>query len=258
MIKEMIVILSPAKTLDFNREIKTSEYSEPIFKEKAHILIEELRKYSPNELASLMKLNEELSELNFFRYHDWNIEHSLSNSRQAIIAFKGAVFQGLMAEDFSKNQLDFAQKHLRILSGLYGVLKPLDLIEAYRLEMGTKLKNTKGKDLYVFWRDLITDYFNEELGNHKDNFIINLASNEYFSVIDAYKLGSKVIAPVFKEYKQGRYKNITIYAKRARGLMARYIIENEIEDPEDLKNFEEEGYEYNESLSKDNQPVFTR
>lgn len=254
----MIAILSPAKNLEFNRNIRTSLHSEPIFKEEAFELVEETRKYSPPELSSLMKISDELSELNFFRYVDWTLEHNITNSKQAGLAFAGAVYQGLKAEEFNDHQLEYAQIHLRILSGLYGVLRPLDIIQPYRLEMGTKLTNKKGKDLYAFWKEKITDYFNEELSYHKDNILLNLASKEYFSSIDINNFSGNVITPVFKEYRNGAYKNITIYAKRARGLMAKFIVENEIESIEELKRFEEEGYLYNEALSNDRELVFTR
>lgn len=254
----MIAILSPAKTMEINKDNKIEHYSEPIFKKEALKLVEELRKYSPYDLASLMKINDELSELNFFRYIDWELGHSLLNSRQAILAFKGAVYQGLRADEFNEEQLNYAQEHLRVLSGLYGVLRPLDLIEPYRLEMGIKLKNSKGKNLYHFWKEKITHNINDEINKQENKALINLASNEYFSAIDAEKIEGKIITPVFKEYRQGTYKNITIYAKRARGLMAKYIVENQIDEIEALKSFEEEGYEYNDGLSKENQLVFTR
>ncbi|ERI93069.1 hypothetical protein HMPREF1982_01890 [Clostridiales bacterium oral taxon 876 str. F0540] len=254
----MIAILSPAKTLNFNREYKVEKYTEPLFKNEAFELIKELRKYSPEELSGLMKINQELSELNFFRNMEFNTEHNISNAKQAALTFHGAVYQGLKAEEFNEEQLDYAQEHLRILSGLYGVLRPFDIIQAYRLEMGIKLKNPKGKDLYDFWRDRITNYFNKEMLNQKNKTIINLASNEYFSSIDTKKFNGNIITPVFKEYKQGKYKIIAIYAKRARGLMAKYIIENKIDSVEGLKDFEEEGYVFEEGMSSDRELMFTR
>jgi cytoplasmic iron level regulating protein YaaA (DUF328/UPF0246 family) len=254
----MIAILSPAKTLEFSKRHKTIEYTQPIFKEEALELIEELRQYSPLDLEGLMKVNAELAELNFFRHLEWEEEHNINNSKQALLAYHGAVYQGLGAETFDTRQLKFAQHHLRILSGLYGVLRPLDIVQPYRLEMGAKLKNIKGKDLYYFWREIITGYFNEEFSKSPDRVLINLASNEYFSVIDAKRLSAEVYTPIFKEYRNGIYKNITIYAKRARGLMARFIVENEIDKVYELMAFEEEGYEFNENLSNDRELVFTR
>lgn len=254
----MIAILSPAKTLEFNKRYKTVEYTQPIFKEEALELIEELRQYSPPDLEGLMKVNAELAELNFFRHLEWKEEHNIDNSKQAVLAYHGAVYQGLGAETFNTRQLKFSQLHLRILSGLYGVLRPLDIVQPYRLEMGAKLKNIKGKDLYYFWREIITGYFNEEFSKSSDRVLINLASNEYFSVIDGKWLNAEVYTPIFKEYRNGIYRNITIYAKRARGLMARFIIENEIDKVCDLMAFEEEGYEFNKNLSNDRELVFTR
>ncbi|MBL4936865.1 peroxide stress protein YaaA [Clostridium sp. YIM B02515] len=254
----MITILSPAKTLDFNRDYKIEKYTEPLFKKEAFQLIKELRRYSPEELSGLMKINQELSELNFFRNMEFDINHNLSNAKQAALTFHGAVYQGLRAEGFNEEQFDYAQEHLRMLSGLYGVLRPLDIIEAYRLEMGIKLKNSRGKNLYDFWRDKITDYFNKEMGSQNNKILVNLASNEYFTAIDIKKFKSNIITPVFKEYKHGTYRIITIYAKRARGLMAKYIIENKIDSCEGLKSFEEEGYAFQEGMSNDRELVFTR
>ncbi|MCM0649091.1 peroxide stress protein YaaA [Clostridium swellfunianum] len=254
----MIAILSPAKTLNFEQRYTDTEYTRPVFKKKALEIIELLREYSPLELSGLMKINDQLAEVNFFRHLQWKEEHDIENSKQALLAYHGAVYQGLNAQSFKRNQLEYAQKHLRILSGLYGVLRPLDLVQPYRLEMGTKLKNSRGKDLYVFWKEAITSYFNDELNNLDNKLLLNLASNEYSSVIDFRKLNGEVITPVFKEYKQGTYKNVTIYAKRARGLMARFIIENKIDEVEKLKEFEEEGYEFNKALSSSNELVFTR
>lgn len=254
----MIAILSPAKTLDFNKRYKEVKYTEPIFKKEALEVINILKEYSPIALAGLMKINDELAERNFFRHLEWKEEHTIENSKQAILAYHGAVYQGLNSEEFNEKQFEFAQKHLRVLSGLYGVLRPLDLVQPYRLEMGTKLKNDKGKDLYVFWKEAITSYFNKEFDKASNKVLLNLASNEYFSVIDVRKLKAQVVTPVFKEYRQGTYKNIIIYSKRARGLMTRFIIENEIDTTEELKNFVVEDYEFNESLSNETEFVFTR
>jgi len=254
----MIIILSPAKTLKMGKALNTNLYTEPIFIKEASSLMKELIKYSPPEMESLMKVNSKLAEQNFMRHIRWKTAHDLSNGKQAILAYDGAVYQGLGASDLSEEQLVFASGHLRILSGLYGALRPLDLIQPYRLEMGTKLKNRQGNNLYSFWRYKLTIYIKKELKKQDDNIIIDLASKEYSSAIDMSKIKAKVITPVFKDYKGGNYKVITIYTKRARGLMSRFIIQNNIVLPSELKEFDEEGYSYNEYLSSDVELVFTR
>jgi len=254
----MIIILSPAKTLKMGKALNTNLYTEPIFIKEASSLMKELIKYSPPEMESLMKVNSKLAEQNFMRHIRWKAAHDLSNGKQAILAYDGAVYQGLGASDLSEEQLVFASGHLRILSGLYGALRPLDLIQPYRLEMGTKLKNRQGNNLYSFWRYKLTIYIKKELKKQDDNIIIDLASKEYSSAIDMSKIKAKVITPVFKDYKGGTHKVITIYTKRARGLMSRFIIQNNIVLPGDLKEFNEEGYSYNEYLSSDVELVFTR
>lgn len=254
----MILILSPAKTLNFDKRYPGIAYTQPVFKNQAVELMELLKEYSPSDMAALMKISDELAEINFFRHQEWKKEHNIENSKQALLAFHGAVYQGLGAEGLRKSQLQFAQEHLRILSGLYGVIRPLDLVQPFRLEMGTKFRNNVGKDLYIFWKDLITNYFNEELNKSSDKILINLASNEYFLAIDENKLKGSIVTPVFKEYRKGEYKIITIYAKRARGLMTKYIIENGIDELERLRDFGEEGYEFNEQLSNEKNLVFIR
>lgn len=254
----MLIILSPAKTLKMEKALNTNLYTQPVFIKEASSLIKELRKYSPPEMESLMKINSKLAIENFDRHISWQENHDLSNGKQALLAYDGAVYQGICASNFTEEQLSFANEHLRILSGLYGVLKPLDVIHPYRLEMATKLKNAEGNNLYSFWKSKITDYFEVELQKQEDNILIDLASKEYSSVIDMNKINAKVITPVFKDYKNGTHKVITIYAKRARGLISRFIIENNISLPKDLKEFNEEGYCYNEYLSSDSEFVFTR
>ncbi len=254
----MIAILSPAKNLNMEKIFNTDLYTEPVFIKEANILMKELQQYTPPELESLMKINSELAEQNFMRHITWKKEHNLSNGKQALLAYDGAVYRGINAKNFDNGQLSFANDHLKILSGLYGVLRPLDLIQPYRLEMGTKLKNSSGNNLYSFWKNKLTDYFIKELSNQGDNVLIDLASKEYSSAIDTNKLNAKVITPIFKDYKRGTHKVITIYAKRARGLMSRFIVENNIISPEDLKEFCEEGYNYNEYMSNDIEWVFTR
>lgn len=254
----MIVILSPAKTLKMEKAVSTDLYTKPVFIKEASTLMGELKKYTPPEMESLMKINSELAEKNFIRHIVWKEEHNLSNGRHALLAYDGAVYQGIRANDFTEQQLAFANDHLRILSGLYGALRPLDLIQPYRLEMAAKLKNNAGNNLYSFWKDKLTNYFKKELEKQKDNILIDLASKEYSSAIDMCKINAKVITPIFKDYKRGSHKVITIYAKRARGLMSRFIIENSIVLPSELKEFDEEGYSYNEYFSNDVEWVFTR
>lgn len=258
----MITILSPAKTLDMKLAKNTMLYTEPNHLSQAAELIEELRKYSPPELESLMKINNELAETNYFRHANWTIEHSLENSKQALLAYSGMVFQGLSANTLEEASLLFGQAHLRILSGLYGILKPLDLIQPYRLEMQAKLKNPKGKDLYKYWQETITKAFIEELQVQNNPTILNLASEEYSSVLNMKLLeetiNPKIIAPVFKDYKNGAYKIITVYAKKARGEMARYILQNQIDNPDQLKNYNEGGYVYCEDLSSENEWTYLK
>ncbi|MBZ9687857.1 peroxide stress protein YaaA [Clostridium estertheticum] len=254
----MITILSPAKTLKMEEALNTNIYTQPIFIKEASTLIKELIKYSPPEMEELLKVNGKLAQQNFMRHIMWKEVHDLSNGKQALLAYDGAVYQGLSTGDLSEQQLSFANDHLRIFSGLYGVLRPLDLIQPYRLEMGTKLKNRRGNNLYSFWKHKITTYLKKELQSQNDNILIDLASKEYSSVIDMSKINVKVITPVFRDYRNGTHKVITIYTKRARGLMSRFIIENEIILPGELKEFNEEGYSYNEYLSSDTELVFTR
>lgn len=254
----MITILSPAKTLKMEKALNTTLYTQPIFIREASTLIKELIKYSPPEMEELMKVNGNLAHKNFMRHIKWKEEHDLSNGKQALLAYDGAVYQGIRTGDLSQQQLYFANDHFIIFSGLYGALRPLDLIQPYRLEMGTKLKNRKGDNLYSFWQHKLTTYLKKELHRQNDNILINLASKEYSCVIDMSKINAKVITPVFKEYKNGTHKVITIYTKRARGLMSRFIIDNNITCPSELKEFNEEGYRYNEYLSSDAEIVFTR
>lgn len=254
----MIIILSPAKTLKMETANITNLYTKPLFTKEASSLMKELIKYSPPQMESLMKVNSKLAEENFHRHVSWQQEHNLLNGKQAFLAYDGAVYQGLRAVELTEDQLIFANEHFRILSGLYGALRPLDLIQPYRLEMGIKLKNIEGDNLYKFWKSRITAYFKEEIQRQKDNVLVDLASKEYSSVIDVNNINAKVITPIFKDYKNGTHKVITIYAKRARGLMSRFIIENSIDSPVDLKEFSEEGYSYNEFLSSESEFVFTR
>lgn len=254
----MITLLSPAKTLNYKEASSAKEVSIPEMLSESERLASVLKKKSPKKIAELMHVNEAIAQLNYERYQVWNTPFDTENAKQAIHAFQGDVYRGLKADSFSEADLKFAQSHLRILSGLYGLLKPLDLIQAYRLEMGTKLKTTRGKNLYEFWKDRITDKLNESLEHDEEAIIINLASNEYFNSINTKKLKAKVITPTFKDLKNGEYKFIQTYGKEARGYLSRYIIKNKVNRPEDLKGFDLEGYYYSSDMSTDAQPVFLR
>ncbi len=254
----MLTVISPAKTLDYDSPLTTAAYSQPGYVEDSAELISELRKLSPPQVSELMGISDRLGALNFGRYLDWQPEFTPDNARPAILAFKGDVYTGLAVESLSEADLQWAQQHLRILSGLYGLLRPLDLMQPYRLEMGTKLANSRGKDLYQFWGGKITDDLNTELCNMKTPVLINLASNEYFKSVQAGKLNAEIITPVFKDWKGGKYKIISFYAKKARGLMSRYIIEHQIDDAERLKDFDYAGYAYQPAMSSAREWVFTR
>ncbi|MET0067785.1 MAG: peroxide stress protein YaaA [Candidatus Thiodiazotropha sp.] len=254
----MLIVISPAKTLDYETPPTTRTHTKPRFLKDSRQLVDNLRNYSALDLAELMKLSMKLADLNFERYHDWKTPFTLNNAKQAVLAMKGDVYTGLDAESLSEESLAFAQDHLRILSGLYGVLKPLDLMQPYRLEMGTRLSNPSGKDLYAFWGETITQAINKDLKSQGDDVLINLASNEYYKSIKPKLIKGRIITPQFKERKNGGYQMIGVFAKKARGLMSRYIIDKRLHDPEALKRFKLEGYVFNKALSKGDQWVFTR
>jgi len=254
----VLIVISPAKKLDYETPPTTARYSQPDFLDQSELLINTLRNYSALDLAELMKLSMNLAELNFDRYHDWTPKFDTENAKVCLLAFKGDVYAGMDAESFSEEDLDYAQSHLRILSGLYGLLKPLDLMMPYRLEMGTRLRTSRGKNLYEFWGDIITDAINAQLKAQGDEVLINLASNEYFKAVKAKKVQGRIITPQFKERKGDDYKMIGIYAKRARGLLSRYILLNRLEEPGQIKAFDVDGYTYNDALSSDDRWVFTR
>ncbi|MBQ0757405.1 MAG: peroxide stress protein YaaA [Amphritea sp.] len=254
----MLLVISPAKNLDYETPATTSRFTQPQHLEHSSQLIQQLRAYSVQDIAELMKLSDKLSALNVARYESWSQPFNSDNAKQAVLAFNGDVYSGLNAEDFNEAELDFAQKHLRILSGLYGVLKPLDLMQPYRLEMGTKLTNSRGKNLYAFWGDIVTDDLNLSLTEEEQPVLVNLASNEYFKSVKPKNLQGRMVTPVFKDWKNGQYKIISFFAKKARGLMCRYAIKNKITDAEQLKNFDLGGYQYDESLSKEDTWVYTR
>ncbi|MCY4044616.1 MAG: peroxide stress protein YaaA [Cellvibrionales bacterium] len=254
----MLMLISPAKSLDFESTFDEVIHSTPDFLEDSEILIQQLRELSPQDVGRLMKISDKLADLNFGRFLNWQPPFSLDNAKQAVLAFQGDVYQGLQAETFTAKQAEFAQGHLRILSGLYGLLRPYDLIQPYRLEMGTKFKNNLGKDLYAFWGNKLTDVLNEELVHHKSPTVVNLASNEYFKSINKKQLKAELVTPVFKDYKNGQYKIISFYAKKARGLMAAYAIKKNITNAEKLKQFDVDGYQFSQNDSSDKEWVFLR
>jgi len=252
----MLTLLSPAKKLNEEGQ-DLDNCSLPIFVEDAEKLIKSLRKYSPKKLSELMKLSDSLSELNVNRYAEWEVDHS-QKVKPAALNFNGEVYAGLNAISFSKKEKETAQNNLRILSGLYGILKPFDLIHPYRLEMGTRLSVGKTNNLYQFWGDKIVDEINLNLSTQKENVIVNLASNEYFKSVNKKKLDARIVTPVFKDFSNGQYKTVMVYAKKARGMMAGYIIKNEIEKAADLVAFDTAGYCYNKEASTENEIVFYR
>ena len=250
----MLLVISPAKNLDFETPAATQAASQPRYLAQSEVLIEKLQAFSIQDIASLMKLSDKLAGLNLSRFQSWSPPFNADNAKQAVLAFNGDVYMGLDASTLDEAGFDFAQKHLRILSGLYGVLKPLDYIQPYRLEMGTKLVNNKGKNLYEFWGSKVSEVLNDD----EDELIVNLASNEYFKSIDKKTLKATILNIAFKEKKSDTYKIIGIFAKRARGLMVNYIIRNRLNEPEALKSFADEGYQFSSKFSDDSTWVFTR
>ena len=254
----MLTVISPAKTLDFDTPPTTRKTTQPRFLERSSELVEDARAMSPEDIRELMGVSEKIAELNYSRFLNWGTPFNLDNAKQSLLAFKGDVYTGLEAETLSTAQLNFAQKHLCILSGLYGLLRPLDLMQPYRLEMGLKFANRGGANLYEFWGDSITGALNKQLKKSGSQVLINLASNEYFKSVQAGALDAEIITPVFKDLKGDKYKIISFYAKKARGLMARYIIDNELNEPDGLKKFRVDGYRYNKGESTARELVFTR
>lgn len=242
--------------MDFESKSKLTDHSISDFINESCELMDQVKHLDPTELSSLMKISEKLGELNHERNQSWQTPFTLDNAKQCIYAFKGDVYMGLDAETLSKKDIQFAQKHLRILSGLYGLLKPLDLIQPYRLEMGTRFANSRGANLYQYWGNRLTDALSEELQD--DATLINLASNEYSKVLQLKNIDANVITPIFKDKKNGEYKLISFYAKKARGLMSRYIITNKLTKASQIKKFDMDGYKFNLNLTKNNDWVFTR
>jgi len=253
----MKIVISPAKSLDFKSELPTDKYTTPNFVPQAKKLNTVLAKMKPKQLSELMKISDNLAQLNWERNQEFNTPFTPDNARQAVYAFNGDVYQGLDVYSLDKSKIDKMQNTLRILSGLYGVLKPLDLMQAYRLEMGTQLKVGKHKNLHEFWKKEVTDYINSELKDGE--LFVNLASNEYFGAVEAKSIKASIITPVFKDWKNDNLKVISFYAKKARGSMVRYIIDNDVETLDDIRNFDLDGYIFSkEHTLKENQPVFIR
>ena len=254
----MLIVVSPAKKLDYESPLPIKRHTQPAFLDQSQLLIDRMRAFSALDIAEFMQVSMKIAELNFERFEQWNQPFTPDNARPAVLAFKGDVYEGLRASEFSADDFAFLQKHLRILSGLYGLLRPLDLMQPYRLEMGRKLATERGKNLYEFWGDRITEALNKELAKHEVKALLNLASNEYFKAVRPRKLDAEIITPQFRDWKNGQYKMISFYAKKARGMMTRYITVNRIEEPEGIKAFDMDGYAFNESMSDGDNWVFTR
>ncbi|MFB2539072.1 MULTISPECIES: peroxide stress protein YaaA [unclassified Acinetobacter] len=254
----MLIVISPAKTLDFETDLPTTQHTQARLLSHSNELIERCRELSVGQVKNLMSISDKLAELNVKRFQDWQADFDLSTARQALYAFKGDVYTGLDAYSLSEKDVDFAQQHLRMLSGLYGVLRPLDLMLPYRLEMGTKLDNERGANLYEFWQSHITDLIQEDLNQQNDDVLINLASDEYYKAVNEKHLNANIIKPVFLDEKNGKYKVISFYAKKARGLMSRFIIQQQISHINDLKAFDIDGYYFDADSSQGNELVFKR
>lgn len=254
----MLTVISPAKSLDYDTPPVTDEYTLPAQLTQSRKLARRLRELSSEDISRLMSVSDNIAELNRQRYRNWKTPFRPDNARQAIFAFKGDVYLGFDAYSMTEANIEFAQQNLRILSGLYGVLRPLDLMQPYRLEMGTRLSTEAGSNLYQFWDDRITKSLNAELRDSASKTLVNLASNEYFKSVKIPKLKAEVVTPQFKEYRKGEYRFIQFYAKKARGTMARFIVDERVTDPEGLKDFNREGYAFSPEMSEDNNWVFTR
>ena len=254
----MLTIISPAKKLDYSQPLEAQTFTQPLLLEHSEQLLKDLRQLSPEDICSLMGLSDKLGALNYERFQEWQTPFSIDNAKQAILAFKGDVYQGLDADNMSADELSWAQDNLRILSGLYGLLRPLDLMQPYRLEMGTKFSNQRGANLYQFWGDIITDQLNKLFPTSAKSVLVNLASNEYFKSVQPKNINAEIITPVFMDQKGDKYKIISFFAKRARGLMSAFIIKNKITDAEQLKTFNVDGYSFNSAMSEGNKWVFCR
>jgi cytoplasmic iron level regulating protein YaaA (DUF328/UPF0246 family) len=254
----MLIVISPAKTLDYATPPQTSQFTQPEMLDDAQLLIDRAAQLSALDIAELMKVSIKIADLNFERFRAWQQPFTPDNAKQALLAFKGDVYTGLGATDFSAQDLAFAQTHLRILSGLYGLLRPLDLMQPYRLEMGRSLSNPRGRNLYEFWGDRITEAINRELARAAEPVLLNLASIEYFKAVRPKKLAGRLITPHFKEFNNGSYKVVGVHAKKARGMLSRFIIKNRLTDVDDLKSFSDMGYRFHPELSNDSDWIFSR
>lgn len=254
----MIVLMNSSKTLDFQQKARISEHTIPELNQDADLLVKYLRQLSTADFSKLLKTSQKLTQLNVERYANWQTRVTESNAKQALLAFKGDIYSGMAVDDYSIKDFNFAQKHVRILSGLYGILRPLDLIQPYRLEMATQLATTRGKNMYEFWGTKINAVLKTLLQQEKSDILVNLCSLEYFKAIKSDRLDTQVITPAFKEFRDGTYRFITLYAKKARGMMCNYIIRNQLKEAHDLKSFDVAGYQFNNKLSSDEEWVFTR
>ena len=254
----MFFVLSPAKNLNEKAPAPVKEFTQPDLLAEAEILMRQLRELAPQQIAELMHVSDKIALLNAERNAEWHTPFTPDNAKQAVFMFNGDVYEGIAADTLEPEQIQYLQQHVRLLSGLYGVLRPLDLMQPYRLEMGTAFANTRGKNLYEFWGDIITDLLNDTLAQAGSDILVTLASQEYFKSVNTKKLKARLITPVFKDEKNGKYKIISFYAKRARGLMVRYAAEHNITDPEMLKNFDYEGYSFNAAASNESEWVFMR
>ena len=254
----MLMVISPAKTLDYQTPPATQRFTQPQYLDHSQELIQQLRELSPAQISELMHVSDKIGGLNAARFGTWTPAFTPQNAKQALLAFKGDVYTGMNAQTFSEADFDYAQQHLRMLSGLYGLLRPLDLMQPYRLEMGTKLANARGKDLYAFWGEHISEWLNEALQAQGDDVLLNLASNEYFGAVKRKVLKARIIDTEFKDLKNGQYKIISFYAKKARGLMARHVIKERVTEPHHLKDFDDQGYRFSVKDSSADKLVFLR
>jgi len=254
----MLIVVSPAKNLDFESPLATQKFTQPVLLEHTEELIKHCVKMTPADISSLMGVSDKIAGLNAARFGQWSQPFTQENARPAVLAFNGDVYTGLDAASFNDDDFDFAQQHMRVLSGLYGLLKPLDLIQAYRLEMGIKLANDRGTNLYQFWGEIITNEVNDALAAQGDDILINLASTEYFKSVKKKQLQGTIVTPAFKDWKNGQYKMISFFAKKARGTMSAWVIQNQVKDPDALMKFKQDGYKYSVKESQPFKPVFLR
>lgn len=254
----MLLVLSPAKTLDYDTPPRTKKCTQPDYLQDSQLLVNRARSYSALDIAELMQVSMKIAELNFERFEAWHTPFTRDNAKQAVLAFKGDVYTGLDAESFSATDFTYAQQHLRILSGLYGLLRPLDLMQPYRLEMGRKIDTGRGKNLYEFWGNTITDGLNAQLKKLRSPYLINLASSEYFKSVKPKQLQGEIITPEFRDWKNGQYKMMGVYAKKARGQLSRFVIQHQLSEPQAMQEFDVGGYRFNKKMSTDHKWVFTR